>query len=133
MIDLWYRLDFQEGVVNKLSNVPPYHQCQITIRSTNEAIKKFICRATFNNERADKDTGTLIAEYDDRPALVDLQFTLNAITQLIPMGKGDGVYKISFYAQNNQDVWNELYILFAVNTGIEMIKTSDNKALGTNS
>ena len=118
-----FQVQYPSEMVGVISLTPPFNWVDIKIRC-NEHIKTFLARITFEDEVYGKDKGLEFA-YDtdltsgDFHNVVDFlhpaptgepQHSLVA-DGVITMTQGDGQYRIGLYVQNDDDVWNEYFIL----------------------
>ncbi len=120
--ELWYKVEFQQGVNNKLSLIPPYNQCTVTI-SCNEHIKTFRCRSTYENEPTGKDEGVLVVEMTSQPANTQIPFILNATGAC---KSGEGTYTIGLYVENDEGIWNVYSFFLTTEAGGIHLTLQDN-------
>ena len=119
---LWYTVEFQPGVVYKLSNVPPFNECTVRF-SCDQHIKTFRARCTFEDEERGKDKGYLIVELTNRNANTEITFTIDSI---LAMTSGEGQYTISLYVENDEGIWNEYSFLLTTEQDSSHLYVIDN-------
>lgn len=87
---------------SRVSLVEPYDKV-VVVFTSDKPYKNFECRATKAGEPFGRGKGALLASFSQTPADTPRQFELYNSFLL----SGDGDYRISLFAQGEDDSWND--------------------------
>lgn len=104
----------------RLSGMPGFDRITVTVQS-DLPCRALECRATKAGEDYGVGKGTLVASFSATPAGVQRSFEIYDDFLL----RGDGTYRISLFAQGEDNSWNDNYPYFPV--GKSAYTTSDGR------
>ena len=104
-----FRLQFQDGVSNKVSHISPYNLFTVYATVTKEAVL-FQCKVSKSNGKKPNHTiGTVINEVANPTLNTEFSFIVNAI-DIFPT---EGEWDVAFYLKYSDGTWSD-YVAFKV-------------------